>query len=342
MFGDPSGLAPEPIQKGGGIGDVLLGDTYASNLLASIMQSAVASVSFTYRIPVFGFYWDVDYREEIVVEKEGILTRIKQVWHVTDVKNYGLVGYETVSRTETGGGGPSGGGEGSGSIGGGGSASGGANGFGGADKYGAAYNDNSTIEDKIDEIGNLFKIDAKGNKITSLIVLLDTEGANGFSHLAIILPDEKGNLHYYSKDGTLDPGGIAGESIWEHKVYENSDHSPKMVMDFINQINEDREGDRAYDKISYVELTNPDLELLKLTAAVQIESYYDVLTNSCAHTLFSVIWANRLDRFGQGERVINHIKNRAGKSSVFPPLIPRSYYNDYKPNNIPYHGKYRR
>ncbi len=139
MFGDPSGLAPEPIQKGG-TGDVLLGDTYASNLLASIMQSSVASVSFTYRIPVFGFYWDVDYREEIVVEKEGILTRIKQVWHVTDVKNYGLVGYETVSRTETGGGGPSGGGEAGGSIGGGGSASGGANGSGGVNDNGIVDN----------------------------------------------------------------------------------------------------------------------------------------------------------------------------------------------------------
>ncbi len=55
MFGDPSGLAPEPIQKGGGTGDVLLG------------QSSLANIMGDYSTATQAYYDVVSYKELMCV-----------------------------------------------------------------------------------------------------------------------------------------------------------------------------------------------------------------------------------------------------------------------------------
>ncbi len=56
MFGDPSGLAPEPIQKGGGTGDVLLGNMYSLDKLMGSYSTSVTPL-IEYRTDWTTQYW---------------------------------------------------------------------------------------------------------------------------------------------------------------------------------------------------------------------------------------------------------------------------------------------
>ncbi len=335
MFGDPSGMAPEKHQKGGG--DVLLGSGSLAAYFSDIATSTSPGISYTIMFPIFdiiGYTYTKVYRatyaedihEEPTYDKPTTyyFTGLAFVGTRADPV-YGVVGYNTSTITEGGlgvnpsyGYGP-GGGESS------------ANDNSRVSRYNLApLSDKGKMDNMLNEIGNLIKTSDNGDSYVSIVVLLDKEGANGFGHMAIIMPDYEGKLHYYSKDGTSEENGIFGEALWTHKVKENSDFSPESVSEFIDEINKTRKGDHAYETISYAELKNPNLLLLHNTADCQISSYYDVTSNSCAHTLYSVIWADRLDMFGVGKSVINWIKKRAGKALVFPTQMPYNYYNNYE------------
>ncbi len=104
MFGDPSGLAPEPIQEGGGTGDVLLG----SNLLSQLQGQYASSTS-----PFMDGYWVTYPIFKVRITTQSSLEANKCTCHplqcehddITTRTPY-IAGYEH-SYVSTGAGGPS-------------------------------------------------------------------------------------------------------------------------------------------------------------------------------------------------------------------------------------------
>ncbi len=94
MFGDPSGLAPEPIQKGGGTADVLLGSGTLAQVLGEYANTVTGFSNYYETIPYVetyvGFTEGFDYLCSLCLEQEK--QRVK---------------YEIKYITEGGGGGPS-------------------------------------------------------------------------------------------------------------------------------------------------------------------------------------------------------------------------------------------
>ncbi len=300
MFGDPSGLAPEPIQKGGGTGDVLLGNMYSLDKLMGSYSTSVTPL-IEYRtdwtavtIDRDGLYWKT-------VEILGVLIEggSKTTFKKTTLSPLGpvntFVGSSyayTSSAASMAAAGPGGGGGGSGS-------SGNDNGNGttsslrapdmvalegGLQELSSSVSSIFTsLQEKIEHTIN-YIIDPNYDSPNSIFVLVDIAGANCLGHAALIIKTESG-YYYYSKDGTLEDGkaiidGVLGQSAHSFVTEKSLDALLER-----SELLEEGTDDLRYDYMFEIKLSSDaNMAQIKEAAFQQTIQLYSVLTNSCIHT----------------------------------------------------------
>jgi hypothetical protein len=107
-------------------------------------------------------------------------------------------------------------------------------------------------------------------------VLTDEGGANGAGHQGIFAQQKNGKLHYISKDGTYENGGIYGKS---HYSDVKDFASVAEINDYYFEFGSPG---KKYDVVAFYKMTRSQIDNAVNTALGYAKQDYNLFTNNCS------------------------------------------------------------
>ena len=162
------------------------------------------------------------------------------------------------------------------------------------------------------------RIDPQGDTI---VVLYAISGARGFGHMAILIQDENGVYHLWSKNGDKKDDS-------EHA--DNEDCAIASIQDFLdnqsNYISQKTKKGGPYYTFGYMIATTSEQDaLIKKTMKEELDKEYNVLYSNCGEAVFKSLKAGKVSTSNTALDCISFLRNgpvREGVKKTLDYMVP--------------------
>ena len=162
------------------------------------------------------------------------------------------------------------------------------------------------------------RIDPQGDTI---VVLYAKSGARGFGHMAILIQDENGVYHLWSKNGDKKDDS-------EHA--DNEDRAIASIQDFLdnqsNYISQKTKKGGPYYTFGYMIATTSEQDaLIKKTMKEELDKEYNVLYSNCGEAVFKSLKAGKVSTSNTALDCISFLRNgpvREGVKKTLDYMVP--------------------